>query len=539
MSGPVWDGQGKDPWLPARLNARLDAAKHEREIRAGYWSMLSGWMTSTSRRVLRSQRPDADVIHAQAPAWRTAVEHLVHGEIFLAFASAYRRLLGEDYPVDQRAFTNRYLIEVTNRLVRIPEETYDLVAGQMSAGINDGDSIPQLAARVNGVFSLTESERWPNRAVVVARTEAIGALNAGRDDAFKAAAEQEPDTEFERLWLCVLPDTPVVANGVRAIARRWYDGEIREVRTASGRRVSLTPQHPVLTDRGWVAAENLQLGDHLVSVRGIDAVGTPDVEARHASIEECFNTAAQSREVRTLSREVPGSVDLDGNPAYEKVDVVSAYGHLAQGVEPCLAEDLARFSLEFSDKALADLVVEGALPHGIFCDHHARFSDALGGFKVALSCAVPLSPDDPSGALVAHRDPCDPENSANRVAAGAELSAQAMDRTSGLVELDNLIGIEVRTWSGHVFDFTTYCHWFLADGIVVHNSTEDNRTRPTHQAADLQRVPLGTPFQVGGFELRFPGDPMGPPQEVIQCRCTSLLVEVGESIDLSNRQFKR
>jgi hypothetical protein len=70
-------------------------------------------------------------------------------------------------------------------------------------------------------------------------------------------------------------------------------------------------------------------------------------------------------------------------------------------------------------------------------------------------------------------------------------------------------------------------------------ATDDNRTRHTHEVADGQRQPLGQPFIVGGFELRFPGDPLGPPQEVIQCRCTMLLVEPGESLDLSNRQYRR
>ena len=70
-------------------------------------------------------------------------------------------------------------------------------------------------------------------------------------------------------------------------------------------------------------------------------------------------------------------------------------------------------------------------------------------------------------------------------------------------------------------------------------ATSDSRTRPTHRAAEGQRVPVGQPFIVGGAELRFPGDPSGPPQEVIQCRCTMLLVEPGESVDLSNRQMRR
>lgn len=54
-------------------------------------------------------------------------------------------------------------------------------------------------------------------------------------------------------------------------------------------------------------------------------------------------------------------------------------------------------------------------------------------------------------------------------------------------------------------------------------ATEDGRTRPDHKEADGQRVPLGQPFIVGNFPLMFPGDPSGPPHQVIFCRCTMLV----------------
>lgn len=273
MTGPVWDGKGVDPWLPARLDARLEVAAVERDIRMAVWSALSDWLVQTARRVLRGDTavPDPDAIWARAPLWRDAVDLLVNGEIWAAIGLAFSKILGKDYAWDQRPEITRYLAEVTNRLVRVPDEVFDLVAGQMAAGVNLGESIPKLAARVDGVLSTTGSDRWQNRAVVIARTEAIGALNAGRVEAFRVVAEDDPELNLEMMWL----------------------------------------------------------------------------------------------------------------------------------------------------------------------------------------------------------------------------------------------------------------------------ATEDSRTRPTHREAEGQRVPVGTPFNVGGFDLRFPGDPSGPPQEVIQCRCVPLLVEPGESVDLSNRQMRR
>jgi hypothetical protein len=51
-------------------------------------------------------------------------------------------------------------------------------------------------------------------------------------------------------------------------------------------------------------------------------------------------------------------------------------------------------------------------------------------------------------------------------------------------------------------------------------ATPDPRTRPTHVAADGQRVPLNDKFIVGGHEADHPGDIFLPPEERFNCRCT-------------------
>lgn len=68
-------------------------------------------------------------------------------------------------------------------------------------------------------------------------------------------------------------------------------------------------------------------------------------------------------------------------------------------------------------------------------------------------------------------------------------------------------------------------------------ATEDGHTRPSHRRADGQRRPLKKAFSVGKARLMYPGDPTGPPGEVIQCRCTLLMLEPGEDVDMTNRAY--
>ncbi|MFP1634090.1 phage minor head protein [Zhengella sp. ZM62] len=53
----------------------------------------------------------------------------------------------------------------------------------------------------------------------------------------------------------------------------------------------------------------------------------------------------------------------------------------------------------------------------------------------------------------------------------------------------------------------------------VWDATGDARTRLDHLAADSQSVGLNETFTVGGRQMKYPGDPAGGPEQVINCRC--------------------
>lgn len=201
MTEPVWDGEGRDPWLPARLDARLDVLEVEQDIRNTFWAALSKWLVQVGRRVLRGDtRPNPDAVWALVPMWREAVEQVIRGAILPAMQRGYEALLGTDFPWEQRVFVARHLAEVRNRMMRTPEHVFDVIAGEMAQGINLGESIPKLAARIEETLSATATPRWAGRATTVARTEAVSSLNAGRADAFNAFAE-DADGPLEKIWI--------------------------------------------------------------------------------------------------------------------------------------------------------------------------------------------------------------------------------------------------------------------------------------------------------------------------------------------------
>jgi len=64
-------------------------------------------------------------------------------------------------------------------------------------------------------------------------------------------------------------------------------------------------------------------------------------------------------------------------------------------------------------------------------------------------------------------------------------------------------------------------------------ATADSRTRASHLRVHMETlanpIPTDQPFIVGGAKMMYPGDPAGPPEESIQCRCTMAVIvqEIG------------
>lgn len=214
--------QPEDPLLPQRVQARADVLRTERDIRDAFWSQLSDWLVQLSRRVLRgdTMRPDTDAVWALSNTWRAAVDLVIEKAILPAMQRAYRSIMGDEFDLESRPAFSRYLAEVRNRMSRTPEEVYDLIAGQVSAGVNSGDSIPQLAARIEQTLSATGADRWENRATTVARTEAIGALNAAKLEAFRQYRDEWGEDDLVKVWISTddarTRPTHVAADGQRA-----------------------------------------------------------------------------------------------------------------------------------------------------------------------------------------------------------------------------------------------------------------------------------------------------------------------------------
>lgn len=56
-------------------------------------------------------------------------------------------------------------------------------------------------------------------------------------------------------------------------------------------------------------------------------------------------------------------------------------------------------------------------------------------------------------------------------------------------------------------------------------ATLDGKTRHAHRQLDGQTVDIGQPFEIDGYELKYPGDPSAPGYLIYNCRCTVVSVD--------------
>jgi len=405
--------------------------------------------------------------------------------------------------------------------------------------------VDDAAARVMDAFDryasmLNERNGWPDAVKAGGRV----ARNIGHDTAFRSARlslGQMPGTGWQRRvtgkscdWClsfarvtfptaaaasfghdrCVIGSTSVTSASPRGLVRRWYDGELVVLRTASGNELTVTPNHPILARRGWVPAGLLEYGDDVVSGTGAERapVVIPHEHDMPATIEQGF----RAQLVRGLATVPFAAEDFHGDIGHGDVDVVPADSGLHARGESALFKEAqqALLSLRLGSSfrrprlcrrhqailsggyATDRLVRRSGLSRTLVGGHpvgatlpgirHASWLDSslqqlttdsiagdpvgLAELELALAGQVPL--DQVGRGLQsagASRDAAALHLPQEWAGGNAGPAGRLLERLAGQVQLDRVV--ELRRVSGrcHVYNLSTEDGWYSANGILVHN----------------------------------------------------------------------
>lgn len=184
-------------------------ASDEEEIRRGWLTAARQWVAETAPRVMAPWQqarmtPSPVFVLSTSGQWVEHVTTDVTPGIVRALRTGWRTVTGRPPApsFDNGQYVTDYLAQAVNRMSNTPDQVYREITDQIAEGIAAGESMPQIAARVQAVFVVTGNPWWENRAVVVARTETQGAVNAG---SLAGAGQQEIDTgrPMMKRWLAV------------------------------------------------------------------------------------------------------------------------------------------------------------------------------------------------------------------------------------------------------------------------------------------------------------------------------------------------
>lgn len=271
---------------------------------------------------------------------------------------------------------------------------------------------------------------------------------------------------------CFPAGTLVQGQAVAAL-RAWYSGELVQLSTESGRTLTVTPNHPLATEHGFIPAGSIREGEYVLAYADrVDGslVGGVDPQNAPARIEDVFNALAVGNGAAVRLRPVADDLHGDAKFVHGDVDVVSANGVLLRDGD---AESRGDGRDRVFTTALFGLVreVAGGTTSDFGIASHAANGSAMSRSDLSappvIAHATPLHPLRIG--LASANDAALSKPAGNDGTTDAEFIREFVLRASGLVTTDKVIGVSRFDFSGHVYDLQTVGGWQVASGIVASN----------------------------------------------------------------------
>jgi hypothetical protein len=435
--------------------------------------------------------------------------------------------------------------------------TIERLRGDIAEAIEGGLSTAELADALEASYAFS-----PQRAEMIARTELARADVGGNMIAYRASGrvskkewvlgsehgiddecnenEDQGEIPLDEQFSsgddappahpgCVLGGTVVSAAGVSHHFKRWFKGQVIRLVIEGGHEVTVTPNHPILTMRGWVAASELHQGDEVIKCEAPGALVAaidPDDHHIETAIEQVSDALLMTGGMAAAP--MPSAAeDFHGDGTIdENVYIVWANGVLGNAMPSGAADQIHK--LDLKPGLIGDALRSGERvldPHGL---RLAVASDSVvGGLSASpsfggtsadrlnmagnalaansnsgaaqdisdceavtpvSSCdfrrglATSVSGDDardlgiiePSSnslglPAAADGDPLFSQQANDDLLGGTNLLGELGCRFPGQVAAAKIVEIFGEDFSGHVYNLSTKDGWFIANSIITHN----------------------------------------------------------------------
>lgn len=278
----------------------------------------------------------------------------------------------------------------------------------------------------------------------------------------------------EELRACFVGSTRFQASHIEKAYQRGYSGLLLTTEVEGGNQLSGTPNHPILTKRGWVPLGLLKTSDYVASCPDTqrEPFGYPNENNMPAAAMEKY-TALEKAFGR--QRVVGSSVDFHGDGEESYVDIVSTNSLLMDTHITKISQRLQekKFPItNHSSPTTNTIVSESGL-------------SSFGGQTSASFVRGLLHSQLHRLRACADMDIKLLHGFGNGILSNAKNSSQLTTRLPTTVPGGHLFPIKplsgwnpefrlvksigARQFKGHVYNLQTASGWYLANGIVAHN----------------------------------------------------------------------
>lgn len=314
-----------------------------------------------------------------------------------------------------------------------------------------------------------------------------------------------------------------LANGCYKLWRRWYEGTTVSLSVSDGTILQATPNHPVLTTKGWLPIDQIQKGDYLIhSLDDRGHVSENNQDNLVTSFDDLFNALARFCPVETS---LGTKLDFHGDGTENDIDVINVDRFLTDYLISEFFKSFAEFDFARTDSNLTSFVFDGdgffsesmsriLSAHGLvglannffaFLDRKAGHADEI-SFTARSSRDVVMAkdfPDCPSAARVSICDgklafaaevPRDylilwkvvlplimkilgqdntpsAETIAERFAFGTGELSDTFETCAFSNQLREVVDVAVGEFKGHVYNLQSNGSWYIVTNgsLIVHN----------------------------------------------------------------------
>jgi len=324
---------------------------------------------------------------------------------------------------------------------------------------------------------------------------------------------------------CLTGDTNVTTcGGVSNVYKRAYKGTLVDIKTASGRTISITPNHPILAVSGWKAAGDVNSFDKLVCVTSPHLIVNNDKNSVDSTFSELFSAVNVVCDSSAISNAPSAAEDFHGDGASDSnIKIISTVSLGWDGVRKAIFNSRKNNRLPFGSRMklafarfcsfgfffnaddpssngvmrcarkVGDLLGAGVVHSNLLLLRFIPefsvfgFEGADNGSGRAIKPQVPSYTGRTYPSLIGLKDSILAAIKINDYVTGDRNAVRGKDSSDWLVanaeelsdcfdgepingtELDDVVSVSRREVDCHVYNLENKNNWYVSNGIITHN----------------------------------------------------------------------